>query len=97
VALEFRAGEAPKAAVAKRSTAEFDLVLNVPQSQQEALRKRLDKDRAQLQKNVASGTRQLNDPVFLGKAPAHVVETIRQKLAEYEAQLRKIDDELAGL
>ncbi|MGA2118118.1 MAG: valine--tRNA ligase [Bryobacteraceae bacterium] len=97
VALDFRSGESPKAAVAKRSTAEFDLVLNVPQSQQEALRKRLDKDKAQLQKNIASGTRQLNDPVFLGKAPAHVVETIRQKLAEYEAQLRKIDDELAGL
>jgi valyl-tRNA synthetase len=39
----------------------------------------------------------LNDPVFLGKAPTHVVESIRQKLVEYEAQLRKIDDELAGL
>jgi len=97
VTLEFRADEAPKAAAAKRSTAEFDLVLNVPKSQQETLRKRLDKEKAQLQKNISSSTRQLNDPVFLGKAPAHVVESIRQKLAEYEAQMGKIDGELGEL
>jgi valyl-tRNA synthetase len=72
-------------------------VLNVPKSQQETLRKRLDKEKAQLQKNISSSTRQLNDPVFLGKAPAHVVESIRQKLAEYEAQMGKIDGELGEL
>ena len=34
--------------------------------------------------------RQLSDEVFLGKAPAKVVDSIRVKLAEYEAQLAKL-------
>ena len=38
--------------------------------------------------------RQLSDPVFLGKAPPQVVESIRQKLADYEEQLRKIEGAL---
>ena len=74
-----------------RSTAEFDLVLHVPKSQEDAQRKRLAKEREQLAKNIANSKRQLSDETFLGKAPPHVVESIRQKLADYEAQLSKID------
>jgi valyl-tRNA synthetase len=74
-----------------RSTAEFDLVLHVPKSQEDAQHKRLAKEREQLAKNIANSKRQLSDETFLGRAPAHVVESIRRKLADYEAQLAKID------
>ena len=90
VVLEFKADGALKAAT-MRSTAEFDLVLHVPKSQEDAQRKRLAKEREQLAKNIANSKRQLSDETFLGKAPAHVVESIRRKLADYEAQLAKID------
>ena len=61
------------------------------------LRKRLEKERDQLEKNVANITRQLADETFLGRAPAHVVEQIRTKLSEYEAQLIKVRAALDGL
>jgi valyl-tRNA synthetase len=90
VVLEFKAEGALKAAT-MRSTAEFDLVLHVPKSQEDAQRKRLAKEREQLAKNIANSKRQLSDETFLGKAPPHVIESIRHKLADYEAQLSKID------
>jgi valyl-tRNA synthetase len=95
VRLEFSDTAAPQAA-AMKSTPEFDLVLELPQAQLDAQRKRLEKERDQLTKNVASSKRQLSDDVFLGKAPAPVVESIRRKLADYEEQLRKIEGALSG-
>jgi valyl-tRNA synthetase len=89
VKLEFQTGAAPKAP-AMRSTADFDLVLEVPKSQEHAQRKRVEKEREQLEKNIANSKRQLSDEVFLGKAPQKVVDTIRAKLADYEAQLAKL-------
>ena len=89
VKLEFLAEEAPHVA-AIRSTPEFDLVLTVPAAQLEAQRKRLEKEREQLEKNIANSHRQLTDEKFLGRAPAHVVDSIRAKLTEYEAQLEKV-------
>ena len=97
VKLAFHAGAAPKAAPAIRSTAEFDLVLDLPQVQAEAQRKRLLKDREQLEKNIANSNRQLGDSTFLSRAPAPVVESIRQKLADYETQLAKVRAALDGL
>ena len=91
--LDFQVGSAPKAA-AVRSTAQFDLVLHVPQQQEEAQRKRLEKEREQLVKNIANSERQLNDEAFLAKAPPHVIESIRQKLADYREQLKKRDSAL---
>jgi valyl-tRNA synthetase len=91
VKLEFLAEAAPKTA-AIRSTAQFDLVLHVPQQAEEAQRKRLDKERELLSKNIANSERQLEDPAFLSKAPPHVIESIRKKLADYREQLRKIDN-----
>ena len=89
VKLEFHHAAAPKA-MAIRSTSEFDLVLQLPKAQEDAQRKRLEKEREQLLKNVENLKRQLGDEVFLGKAPTHVVEGLRKKLADYEAQLQKI-------
>jgi valyl-tRNA synthetase len=87
VKLELRQGTT---SAATRSTSEFDLVLNVPQSQSADQRKRLEKERQQLEKNIDNSRKQLADPVFLGRAPSHVVGSISQKLAAYEAQLEKI-------
>jgi len=90
VNLEFKSGAAPKAN-AIRSTAWFDLVLEVPEAQEDARRKRLAKECEQLSRNIANLTRQLSDETFLGKAPPNVVTGMRQKLADYEAQFRKLD------
>ena len=48
------------------------------------------KEREQLEKNIANSERQLADEVFLGKAPPKVVDSIRAKLADYKAQLDKL-------
>ncbi len=56
----------------------------------EAQRKRQDKECAQLVKNISNSERQLSDETFLGRAPAHVVDSIRQKLADYKVQLEKL-------
>jgi valyl-tRNA synthetase len=91
VKLAFKSEAAPKAS-AIRSTAQFDLVLDVPEGQQDAQRKRVEKEVDQLKKNIASLERQLADEKFLAKAPANIVEGMRKKLAEYKAQLAKYDE-----
>jgi valyl-tRNA synthetase len=89
----FVVGDVPKTG-AVRSTADFDLSINVPEGQLEAQRKRLEKEREQLVKNIANSNRQLSNDVFLSKAPAAILESMRAKLAEYEAQLKKIEGQL---
>jgi valyl-tRNA synthetase len=89
VRLALEGGDAPRSR-AVRSTSEFDLALSVPTGQLDAQRKRLEREREQLDRNIANSRRQLSDEKFLGRAPAHVVESIRTKLAEYEAQLEKV-------
>ncbi len=91
----FRQGDVPKSG-AVRSAANFDLSIDVPHGQLEAQRKRLEKEREQLVKNIANSKRQLSDDVFLGKAPAKIVDSIRAKLAEYETQLAKVEAGLNG-
>jgi len=95
VTLQFKAGEAPQSP-AILSTGGFDLVLELPQGQQDAQRKRLEKERDQLVKNIANSTRQLSDEVFLSKAPPQVVVSIQNKLSNYEDQLRRIEGALGG-
>ena len=74
-----------------RSTPAFDLSVNVSAEQAEIQKKRLEKEREQLEKNIANAKRQLSDDTFLGKAPAKIIDSIRTKLAEYEAQLAKLN------
>ena len=65
--------------------------LHLPAAQKDAQRKRKEKEIEQLLKNIANHERQLGDEKFLGRAPAHVIEGMRQKLAEYKAQLGKLE------
>ncbi len=88
-------GDVPKTG-AVRSGAGFDVAIDVPHGQLEAQRRRLEKERDQLTKNIANSERQLSDEVFLSRAPEKVVEGIRAKLAEYQTQLRKIENRLNG-
>jgi len=81
----------------KRSAAGFDLVLALTAAQAEILRKRLEKENEQLEKNIANAERQLADEKFLARAPAGVIDSIRQKLAAYQAQLEKNRATLDGL
>jgi valyl-tRNA synthetase len=90
VTLEFNEGSAPAAAAASRSTPDFDLVLDLPAEQLQALRQRLTKELEQVEKNIANLERQLSDEKFLSKAPAHILESMRQKLADYVAQREKL-------
>jgi valyl-tRNA synthetase len=52
-------------------------------------RTRITKEIEKLKLNIQNSERQLGDDVFLSKAPAKVVESIRAKLAEYREQLAK--------
>jgi valyl-tRNA synthetase len=89
VKLDLARGVAPQKAGALHSTPEFDLVLRLPGTQVGAHRRRLEKQIEQLDKVIAGSKRQLSDQEFLSRAPASVVESIRQKLGEYEAQIEK--------
>jgi valyl-tRNA synthetase len=95
LALEDGAAPAPGGAV--RSTADFDLALRVPAAQLEAQRARLEKEIQQLERLIGNSRRQLGDETFVARAPAKVVQGIRDKLAEYEAQLAKSRASLEGL
>jgi valyl-tRNA synthetase len=76
-----------------RSTPDFDLQIHaVPTARNGSgpdSRARIEKEIGSLQKNSDNLTRQLNDPTFLDKAPAKIIEGMRAKLADYQAQLEK--------
>jgi len=90
VTLKFQEGSAPEGAAAVRSTPDFDLVLDLPEDQLQALRQRQKKELEQVEKNIANSERQLGNEKFLEKAPAHVLDSMRQKLADYKAQCEKL-------
>jgi valyl-tRNA synthetase len=97
VKLEVRT-DAPLALTgAVRSTAQFDLSLQLPEVDREVQRQRLAKETDKLEKLVVNIDRQLESEKFLNGAPAHVVESLRTKRAEYVAQIGKNRDGLAQL
>ncbi len=56
----------------------------------EEQKKRIAKEREQLQKVIGNSRRQLNDEKFISRAPAPVIDGIRSKLREYEARLENL-------
>jgi valyl-tRNA synthetase len=89
VKLDVRTGAAPKLEGAVRSTPDFDLLLRLPEVDQDAQRGRLAKEIEQLEKLIADKDRQLANEKFLSGAPPHVVDSLRSKRGEYLAQLEK--------
>ena len=77
--------------VRPRGGSGFDLKLDLstaagPSDEQ---KDRLKKDNEQLEKVIANSLRQLGNESFVSKAPAHVIDGMRAKLAEYQAQFAK--------
>ena len=89
VKLDIRNEAAPKLEGGVRSTPDFDLSLELPAVDSGVQRGRLAKEIDQLQKLIADKDRQLTNDKFLSSAPAHVVDSLRAKRAEYVAQLEK--------
>jgi valyl-tRNA synthetase len=99
VKLELKHQAAPKLEGAVKSTADFDLQLEMPRSEGSGevsaeQRDKLKKEGEQLEKLIANCDRQLANESFTSKAPPKVIETLRQNKAEYEARLRKIRESL---
>jgi valyl-tRNA synthetase len=84
-----------------RETSDFDLRLNVQAPAENGAltseaRARIEKEQEKLRLNILSCDRQLNDPVFVNKAPERVVNSIRAKRAEYLEQQAKNKKLLSG-
>ncbi|GAA3755168.1 valine--tRNA ligase [Salinactinospora qingdaonensis] len=62
-----------------------------------AERKRLEKDLAEAEKRKASAEAQLANSSFTSKAPEAVVENVRTRLKETEAEIARITNQLAAL
>jgi len=87
VDLAVHPGVAPQLQPPMRSAPEFDLMLKVPGAQLEALKRRIQKEVEELERLVESSRRQLDNREFLERAPAHVIEGLKNRLSEYEAKL----------
>ena len=96
VKLTAQSGAAPQGK-AMHHGKDFDLQLELPAEETKTLRERLAKQLKPLEKARDSSQRQLGNEQFLSKAPPHVVESIRKKLADYESQIARIRDTLSGL
>jgi valyl-tRNA synthetase len=75
-------------------TVELDLAGTVDV---EAERKRMEKDLTAARKEVAQATGKLGNESFMAKAPAEVIAKTRQRLADAEADITRIEGRLAAL
>jgi valyl-tRNA synthetase len=75
-------------------TVELDLAGTVDV---EAERKRLEKDLAAARKEVAQATGKLGNESFMSKAPEQVVAKTRQRLADAEADIARLEARLGSL
>jgi valyl-tRNA synthetase len=81
-----------------RATTKFELCIVYQQTVDSAAeRERLNKETKKLEDERASKQQQLANQQFLSKAPAHVVEAARARIAEIELLLRKIRSSLDNL
>ncbi len=95
---EIRFVPAISAGLAKHSTAEFDTAVVYERTIDAAAeRERLKKELAELDKHIAGAERQLNNPGFTAKAPAHIVEGLRKQLDENRRRREKLGGDLDRL
>jgi valyl-tRNA synthetase len=62
-----------------------------------AERARLNKEKARLQAEIAKSDAKLDNPDFLGKAPASVVVQEKERLTRFRAMLEQVEQQLAKL
>ena len=88
----------PKQGGVLRHSPEFDLRVPLADAvDQDAERRRLEKEREQLRRQHESLCRQLENPGFRQRAPQQVVVGAEQRLKENLLQQKKIEDTLASL
>ncbi|MGA2186598.1 MAG: valine--tRNA ligase [Bryobacteraceae bacterium] len=73
------------------------LALQLPEADKSATRARLEKDMVQLEKLIAGIDAQFADEKSLSRKPEHIVNSLREKHAGYEAQLTKAKASLDAL
>ncbi|MBI1357975.1 MAG: valine--tRNA ligase [Acidobacteria bacterium] len=96
VSLQAAEGHAPEGRAMAHS-ADFDLAVELPEEQKKALKGKLEKQMAQLEKGRIGSERQLSNEAFLAKAPESVVASIKEKLADYASQIERIRKTLETL
>ena len=87
---ELRIVEQIATGVSKHSTANFDVAVIYERTVDvTAERERSKKEIARQEKIIANAGRQLGNPGFIEKAPAHIVEGLKKQLAEARRLLEK--------
>ncbi len=86
------------AGLARHSRPQFDVaVIYERKIDVAAERAKKDKEIAQQEKNIANSDRQLNNPGFTAKAPAHIVEGLKKQRDEAQQLLDKLRRDLDSL
>jgi valyl-tRNA synthetase len=86
------------AGLARHSTPQFDVaVIYERKIDVTAEREKLTKEIARLEKIIANSDRQLNNPGFTAKAPAHIVEGLKKQRDEAQQLLDKLRRDLDSL
>jgi valyl-tRNA synthetase len=81
-----------------RATANFDVaVIYERQIDVTAERERLTREIARLDKGLQAAEKQLNNPGFVAKAPAHIIDGLKKQAAETRALREKAEAALAAL
>ena len=58
---------------------------------------RLQKERTKIEAEIGKAQQKLNNPAFTGKAPAHVLEEQRKRLADWQEKLQHVQSALKAL
>jgi valyl-tRNA synthetase len=91
--------QANETAISRLARAKLDLRNEAPpgvdaefvlQLQLKVDREKVAREIGELEKVIANSQRQLTNEAFIAKAPEKIVAGMRQKQAEYEAQLAKL-------
>jgi valyl-tRNA synthetase len=86
------------AGLARHSTSQFDVaVIYERKIDVAAEREKLKKEIAKLEKIIESSDRQLNNPGFTAKAPAHIVEGLKKQRDDAQQLLDKLRRDLDSL
>jgi valyl-tRNA synthetase len=86
------------AGLARHSTPQFDVaVIYERKIDVAAERDKLSKEIAKLEKIIANSDRQLNNPGFMAKAPAHIVEGLKKQRDDAQQLLDKKRRDLDSL
>jgi valyl-tRNA synthetase len=95
---EIRIGEVPAGTpAASTATSNGTLAIVLPQIDKAAERGRLGKKIAELEAEIEKARLKLDDSSFVAKAPAHIVDQMKKRLADFEAKHSDMRSQLGKL